>query len=403
MRYDLNYVYNCIEKPLVPILHTVQAHGIQVDLEELNNLEVYLWQECKRIQDKWQRVNLNSHPQMGEMLYENFRLPAKRTAKGNYVTDGDQLKYLMTVATGDAKEFIQDVLNYNLHRDTKKYCPMVRRVADTEGRLHPRINQIGASSGRMSVDDGLHQIPSRTELGRRVRRTFKASEGKVMMKADLSQIELRVMGALSGDTYWLDAYRDGKDLHTKTQGELEGRGISLPAGRRDAKDVNFGIIYGEEARGLAMKIGCSVKEAQSILDAMWSGIHDTAVYLAKGKLAIERLGYAETYFGRRRYIELAPERWRRTKQLREGANTYIQGTAADIFKLLTPVWYRVVKPYGYLLLPVHDEWVCEVEPGAVEEVAGAMKEAVRNLLPDFPCPLECEVKVGPNWVDTEEI
>lgn len=404
MYYNLDYIYHQIEKPLIPIMYEVMCNGVMVDKVAVVELMEEFKDEMEGYRQKYASINLNSGPQVGDLLYKVYSLPPKTTKSGAWQTDADQIERLKGKAEGEARQFLDDLLAYRKIRDeTMKFGSMlVSHASPIDSRIRGSIMQCGTDTGRMSMHEpNLMNIPHRTEVGGRLRRCFIPADGYVMMEADLSQIELRVEGVLTQDPYFLTPYFEGRDLHRQTQEELSEYGLA----RVDAKTVNFGVIYEQEAAGLAETLKCSVSTAQSILDTFWSRIQPTALYIAKARARIQECGYAETWFGRRRYIKLDRDKaWLRKKQLREAVNMPTQGTAADIFKLLTPHWKQACDGVGArMILPIHDAWLVECPEGREQELAESMIHICRTFLPEFPIPLDCEAKVGYNWTDMKEV
>ena len=398
----LDYIYHEVEKPLIPILHEAMWYGVGIDPQVLVDLEAGIKDEIEGYRVRYSPLNLNSGQQVGRLLYEEWQLPKRRTKTG-WKTDAETLKELLPLATGEAATFLTDILTYRKLRDeVVKFCTRLHKFTTSDLRIRGSIMQNGTDTGRMSMHDpNLMNIPHRTEMGKRLRRCFVPTDGYVLLEADLSQIELRVEGVLTGDPYFITPYTtEGGDLHRQTQEALGEYSLD----RVGAKTVNFGVIYEAEAKTLAQSIGCPVHVAQALLDDFWSKIQPTAEYIQRTRYEVARQGYAETWFGRRRYVKLDDRMWMRKKQLREAVNMPTQGTAADIFKLLTPYWHRVAHKYNArLLLPIHDAWLVECPPQCVEELAGEMRHIVQTFLPEFPLPLDCEVKVGMNWTDMEVV
>jgi len=402
-------VYREIEMPLVPVLSRMERTGVKVDAERLFAQSHELAERMGQIEREAHQVaggafNLGSPKQIQEILYERQKLPVlRKTPKGQPSTAEDVLEQL--------------ALDYPLpklileHRSLSKLKStytdkLPERIDPDTGRVHTSYHQAVASTGRLSSSDpNLQNIPIRTEEGRRIRQAFVAPEGRRLVAADYSQIELRIMAHLSGDAGLLRAFAEGQDIHRATAAEVFGVGLDQVSGeqRRAAKAINFGLIYGMSAFGLARQLGIERGDAQDYVDryfARYPGVKD---YMESTREKARDLGYVETLFGRRLYL---PDINARNGQIRAQAervaiNAPMQGTAADIIKramIQVDQWIRESRIPAVMILQVHDELVLEVDEGAVDavrqELCARMSQAA-----ELKVPLVVEAGVGENWDD----
>ncbi|MFS8582690.1 MAG: DNA polymerase, partial [Limnochordales bacterium] len=279
------------------------------------------------------------------------------------------------------------------------------------GRVHTHFNQTVAATGRLSsTNPNLQNIPVRTEQGRRIRKAFIPSEpGWVLLKADYSQIELRVLAHISGDETLIEAFRRGEDIHTRTAAEVFGLDPAevTPERREAAKAINFGIVYGISSFGLAKGTGLSQEDAQRYIDAYFARYPGVKQYIEKIKAVGREQGYVTTLFNRRRYLPDLKSRnfARRSFAERTAMNTPIQGSAADIIKLAMVAAHRRLKEEGLqarLLLQVHDELVLELPREEVPRAAALIRDCMANVV-ELAVPLVVDIEQGPNWLETERV
>jgi DNA polymerase-1 len=400
-------LYETIEIPLVPVLSRMERTGVLVDADLLHQQSSELTQRIEELEIQAHDVagevfNLGSPKQLQTILFEKMELPVvRKTPKGQPSTAEDVLQEL--------------ALDYDLprlileHRSLSKlkstYADKLPQQVDPDtGRVHTSYHQAVAATGRLSSSDpNLQNIPIRTREGRRIRQAFIAPEGRVILAADYSQIELRIMAHLSGDKGLLQAFAEGKDIHRATASEVFGVGVKEVSDdqRRAAKAINFGLIYGMSAFGLAKQLGISRGVAQEYVDLYFARYPEVRVYMDDTRELAREQGYVETLFGRRLYL---PEINARNGQRRQYAertaiNAPMQGTAADIIKramITVDEWVTEHQDKVSMIMQVHDELVFEVEKGFVDqarkEIIELMSSAAR-----LDVPLVVEAGVGANW------
>ncbi len=405
-----------VEMPLLPVLMDMEMRGVAVDVAYLQALGQELEQRLREIESRiYQTVghpfNLNSPHQLAVVLYQELGLkPPERTRKtssGLYSTAADVLEKLR-----DQHPVVAWILE---HRELAKLKStyvdaLLEEVHPETGRVHTTYNPTGASTGRIvSQNPNLQNIPVRTEWGRRVRRAFVAPEGYVLLTADYSQIELRILAHLSQDPALIAAFKAGEDIHRTTAAVIFGVPPEevTPEMRRTAKAVNFGLIYGMSPYGLSQTIGVPVATARRFIEAYFGRFSRVKAYLDETLRHAYEYGYVKTLLGRRRYFpELqnpAVNQRLRQRAEREAVNAPIQGSAADILKLamlhlhrnLLPQW-----PQVHMILQVHDELVFEVPKADLPQVAPRVREIMETAY-TLRVPLVVEVKVGQNWADMQ--
>ena len=403
----LHEVYQRLELPLVPVLSKIERNGAFVSIEKLRaqsqEIAIRLAElESQACELAGQPFNLASPKQLGEILFEKLELPViKKTPKG---------------APSTAEEVLVELANdYELpavlieHRGLAKlkstYTDKLPEMVDTRtGRVHTSYHQAVTATGRLSSSDpNLQNIPIRTQEGRRIRQAFIAPEGRKIVAADYSQIELRIMAHLSSDAGLLHAFANELDVHSATAAEVFD--VSLDEvttdQRRKAKAINFGLIYGMSAFGLAKQIGVARGEAQEYIDRYFARYPGVADYMDATRAIAHEQGYVETLLGRRLYL---PEINARNKQRqlaaeRTAINAPMQGTAADIIKLAmidVDAWLTETALDAKMIMQVHDELVFEVADEACETLCNSVTERMANVI-ELQVPLLTEVGVGANW------
>jgi DNA polymerase-1 len=348
--------------------------------------------------------NLNSPPQLRQVLYEELGLqPGKKTPKGELSTDASVLEKLR-----DEHPIVDALLNWReLDKLNSTYLEALPRLVDPrDGRVHTTFNQAVAATGRLSSSNpNLQNIPVRSELGRQIRRAFVPGDrGQVILVADYSQIELRVLAHLSGDEGLREAFAAGQDIHAATAATV----FALPIGqvdpelRRRAKMVNYGLAYGMNAFGLAQRLDIAPDEAGEILEGYFAGFPKIKEYL-RAQVERARLdGYTETLLGRRRYIPELTSGNRRLQSLgeRQALNAPIQGSASDVFKVAMIAVDAALAERPeldcHVLLTVHDELVFEVAAASVDEAAALIRDRMEHAV-DLEVPLRADVGWGENW------
>ncbi|MCL4836673.1 MAG: DNA polymerase I [Thermoanaerobaculia bacterium] len=402
-------VYWEIEAPLLPVLLAMESAGIALDGELLRSMSREMEGELVSLEREVHELagepfNLNSPQQLGRILFEKLGYPAgRRTQKTkSWSTDADTLTALAT----RGYPLPERLLRYReLAKLKSTYVDALPALAGPDGRVHTRFQQAVAATGRLSsINPNLQNIPVRTELGQRIRRAFRAAPGHLLVAADYSQIELRVLAHIAEEPALIDAFRRGEDIHRTTAASVFGVAADLVTAdqRRAAKAINFGLIYGMGAFGLAQTLGVDTKEAERFIAAYFARFARVQEYMRETLGMAERDGRVETLAGRVRWLpEIHAKSWNLRENARRMAiNARIQGTAADILKrAMIAVDRRLAAelPAARLLLTVHDELVLE----APEEAAGAAAELVRTEMEaaeSLAVPLVAEAGWGPNWM-----
>lgn len=403
----LHRIYRDIEMPLLAILARMERHGVKLDAARLRRQSGELAQTMLELETKayaaaGQPFNLNSPKQLGEILFKNLQLPViKKTATGAPSTDEEVLEKLAE--------------NYPLPRILLEYRGLAKLkstytdklpglIRPDTGRVHTTYAQATAVTGRLaSSDPNLQNIPIRTAEGRKIRAAFIAEPGCVLVSADYSQIELRIMAHLSNDAGLVHAFLNDADIHTATAAEVLGLAPAdvAPEQRRMAKAVNFGLIYGMSAFGLAAQLGIERSAAQGFIDRYFGRFPGVADYMARTRDQARAQGYVETLFGRRLYLPEIGSRNPARRQAAERAaiNAPMQGTAADLVKLAmiaVQSWIDREGLASHIILQVHDELVLEV-PEAELDTIRARLPALMCDVAELRVPLKVELGVGPNW------
>lgn len=398
-------LYRDIELPLVYTLYDMELEGVLVDREALVSYGHELSDGISRLKDKIYRecgheFNINSPQQLGSILFEEMKLPGGKKTKTGYSTAADVLEKL-----AEDSEFVRDILAYRtLSKLNSTYAEGLLSCISEDGRIHGKFNQTVTATGRISsTDPNLQNIPVRTDLGRRFRTVFVAKPGCIFLDADYSQVELRILASLSGDEKLIEAYRNASDIHAVTASAVFHVPLSevTPQLRRNAKAVNFGIVYGISAFGLSEGLSISRREAKDYIDRYFATYPDVKKYLDEEVLKARQQGYVTTLFGRVRPVPdiHASNFARRTFSERVAMNSPIQGTAADIMKIAMNNVRASLIDGGYrarIVLQVHDELLLEVpfeEADAVEKLlVDKMEHAAR-----LKVLLKADAKRGHNW------
>ena len=406
----LERVYAELERPLVPVLEAMERRGIRLDLKALADLSSRLTASLIDLEREIHAeaggpFNVNSPAQLGQVLFEQRGLPVlRRTAKTKSPsTDADVLAELA------AKGFRLPALILEFREQSKlrsTYVEALPRQVGADGRVHTRFNQAVAATGRLSSSDpNLQNVPTRTELGREVRRAFVADPGRLLLAADYSQIELRVLAHLSGDPALAAAFAAGHDIHRATAAlvfRVDPEAVSSEQ-RRAAKTINFGLIYGMGAYALGRDLGISPGEAQGFIDAYFAGMPRVREWLDATRDAARRTGKVTTMFGRVRWISGLDSRNAavRGNAERMAINAPVQGTAADLIKLAMIRLDRALDAgTAHLLLQVHDELVLEVTEAAAERTAAQVREAMEGVA-ELRVALRADTGAGRSWADAK--
>ena len=395
--------------PLAKVLGDMELTGFSVDLNGLKQMSQELGTRIEFIEKEIYNLvgyefNLNSPKQLGVALFEKLGLPAKKKTKSGYSTNAEVLEELRTAHP--AVELLLEYRQLAKHKST--YTDGLQNCIGEDGKIHTTFNQTEARTGRISsLEPNLQNIPVRTELGKKLREFFVAGEGNVLVDADYSQIELRVLASMSNDKTMIDAFRSGVDIHTSTAAEVFNIPTPMvtPLMRSHAKAVNFGIVYGIGAFSLSKDIGVTRKEADSYIKSYLATYKGVAAYMENTINEAKLNGFVTTLFNRRRYLpELASSNGMlRAFGERVARNAPIQGTAADIIKLaMVKVFERLERevPTAKLILQVHDELIVEcfekdkdlVSVILQDEMKGAAKLAVE---------LTADANYGKNWLEAK--
>jgi DNA polymerase I len=404
---SLDQVYREIEMPLVPVLASIEANGVQVDVAELRRQSQDLSTRMLAAQRKATELagrsfNLDSPKQLQAVLFDELKLPALvKTPKGQPSTNEEALE-----AIAEQHELPRVILDYRgLAKLRSTYTDKLPEMVNADtGRVHTSYHQSGAATGRLSSSDpNLQNIPIRTDDGRRIRRAFVAPEGKLLLAADYSQIELRIMAHLSEDPGLVRAFEQGADVHRATAAEVFGRRLDEVTSneRRAAKAINFGLMYGMSAFGLARNLGIDRGQAQDYVALYFSRYPGVRDFMDRMRQQAREQGYVETLFGRRLYLNDINAR---NQGLRAGAeraaiNAPMQGTAADIIKrAMVDVdrWLQASAAPARMILQVHDELVFECEAGFIDELRTAVVLQMSQAA-QLKVPLVVDTGHGQNW------
>ena len=412
-REELEAVYLELEMPLIPVLVAIERAGVRIDgptlSEQSTRVERELASRSARIFElSGAEFNINSPKQLSEILFEKLQLPAlKRNVKTK--TASTAVEVLEELA--QAHDLPRLILEWRALQKLKgTYIDTLPLLVNPEtGRVHTCFNQAVAATGRLSSSDpNLQNIPIRTELGREIRRAFVAERGHVLISADYSQIELRVLAHLSGDEALIDAFQNGEDIHDRTALKVFGSqsGLSEHELRRRAKIINYALLYGKTAFTLAKDIGVPQQAAQEFIDAYFAGFPSVRKFIDDLLEQARRTGVVKTMFGRRR---LVPELTNRNGQIRmaaerEAVNMPIQGTAADILKrAMIDVHAALPMLAGgrtRMILTVHDELLFEAPREAAEESAEVLRDIMQRAVP-LRVPVVVDVGIGENWKEAK--
>ncbi len=411
LRTQERKLYYEVELPLVRVLFAMEQEGVRVNAEALEELSARYKNELSTLVSRiyalaGEEFNINSTQQLGKILFEKLRIGAgvkKNKESKSYKTTAEELERY-----ADEHEIVQCLLRYRkIQKINSTYIegfrPLIR-----EGKVHTTYNQCNTQTGRLSsANPNLQNIPIRTEEGRELRKLFTASEGNVLIDADYSQIELRLLAHFSGCTELITAYREGKDIHTITASQVFNLPLDevTPQMRREAKAVNFGIIYGISAFGLSQDLNITAKMAQGYIDRYFESYSDVKSYMQTNVEKAKRDGYVETLLGRRRVInELRSSNYNvRSFGERAAMNMPLQGSSADIIKIAMLNVMEKLKTGGYkakLVLQVHDELVIDCPEIEKEEVSKLLKEEMENAVA-LSVPLTVEISEGKTWYDTK--
>jgi DNA polymerase-1 len=411
LNQELRKIYEEIELPLIPVLARMEERGIRIDAAlllqmsrdmgaQLADLEGRIYAEAGT------EFNINSPQQLGHILFEKLNYPVIKKTKGTkaFSTSVDVLQELASHGFVVPQLILQ---HRELHKLKSTYIDALPQLVDRQGRVHTSFNQAVAATGRLSSSDpNLQNIPIRTELGRSIRKAFVADPGQVLLSADYSQVELRILAHISGDADLIETFQRGDDIHRATASKM----FNIPQEqlthdqRRAAKTINFGVLYGMSAFRLSNELDIPTGQAKDFIDAYFARYPKIQEYLDRTLDEARSTGKVTTLFGRVRYI---PEIHNKSFTVRGNAermatNAPIQGTAADILKLAMIALDAKLDPRtARMLLTVHDEIVIEAAESEAAEVAGIVKDTMENIFP-LAVPLAVDTRWGRSWYDAKD-
>ena len=402
-------LYREIELPLCDVLYRMECRGIAIDRRQLEQFGAMLTQriaDCEALVYSYSEgtFNINSTKQLGELLFDKLGLPPVKKTKTGYSTNADVLEKLK-----DKHPIIPAIMDYRMLTKLKStYADGLIKEIREDGRIHTTFQNLVTATGRLSsTEPNLQNIPVRTDLGAEIRKMFVPKPGCVLVDADYSQIELRVLAHIAKDEAMQSAFCGGQDIHAATASQVFGVPVEqvTPLQRRHAKAVNFGIVYGISEFSLAEDIGVSRHEAKAYIDTYLANFHGVRDYMKQIVVDAKAAGYTQTLYGRRRYI---PELTSSNFNIRSGAerialNTPIQGTAADLIKLAMIRVENALQeafPEAKLLLQVHDELIVECPEAMAPQVAELVSREMEGVAA-LTVPLTAEAKFGKSWYDAK--
>ena len=409
-RLDMEKLFYDIEMPLVDTLSDMEVNGFKVDRKTLEDMGDELGKEISNLTSDiynlaGEEFNINSPKQLGVILFEKLNLPVIKKTKTGYSTDAEVLEELSS-----QHEIVEKILSYRgLVKLKSTYTDGLISCIGEDGRIHSTFNQTVTATGRISsTDPNLQNIPIKMEQGRRIRKAFvPSSEEYVIMSADYSQIELRVLAHISGDESFIDAFRKGQDIHTRTASEVFGMPLDEVSHemRSRAKAVNFGIMYGLSDFGLARDLKISRKESKSYIENYFRRCKKIKEYLDSAVEEGKKNGFVRTLMNRIRYIPEINSSNHNTRGFGErlAMNTPIQGTAADIIKIAMVRVDNMLKQQGFkskLILQVHDELILEVHRNEIEQVRKLLKEQMEGAV-RLSVPMNVDINWGENWYEAK--
>ena len=407
---DIERAYDDLDIPLIKVLATMELEGVHLDVPFYKELEVEFSKQIEEIEAEvikvsGDKVNLRSPKQVGELLFEKLQLPVIRKTKTGYSTDAEVLTELVSLNLSPIPEFL---LRYReVEKLLSTYVKTLPAIINPKtGKIHTHFQPSNAATGRLSSDNpNLQNIPVRTENGRKLRKGFIPSQGRTLLSADYSQVELRLLAHFSQDKSMLEAFHNDLDIHRQTASEV----FEVPLDqvtkdqRSSAKAINFGLMYGQTSFGLSQALRISQGDAKKYITSYFQKFHSVKSYLDGLKELAEETGYAETMFGRRRALPDIKSTNRQIKAMAErvAINSPIQGTAADIIKLaminIQDLIYQR-KLASRMILQVHDELIFDVVPEELELMQVLVLEQMEGAV-KLSVPLRVDVGIGNNWYD----
>ena len=407
---ELTELFSEIDNKLTPVLAKMEFEGVNINKAFFTDYEIELQKKLDAIQEEVDShcenpVNLNSPKQVGALLFEELGLPVGKKTKTGYSTDSSVLEDLATKDLSVVPELILEYRELGKLQSTYvKAIPLL--INSVTGRIHTHLNQNVAATGRLSSNHpNLQNIPIRTENGRRIRKGFIAGPGKILLAADYSQVELRLLAHFSKDKTMISAFSNGIDIHRRTASEIMGIPVEKvqSADRSKAKAVNFGLMYGQSSFGLAAALKISRKEAKEYITNYFERFSSVKGYLDELKEDCERNGYSITLKGRKRYLPdiHSSNRTIKANAERVAINSPIQGTAADIIKIAMINIQNEIEDKGLkskMILQVHDELIFEVIEEELEEMKKILKNGMETVV-SLSVPLDVDMGFGVNWYD----
>ena len=399
------------EMPLIPVLSLMERKGIKIDVSYFKNYSSELEKELAKIEkaiyeEAGEEFNINSPKQLGDILFVKMNLPSGKKTKTGYSTDVMVLEDLESYGY-DIARLLLDYRKLNKLKTT--YVDTLPNLVDSNSRIHTSFNQIGTATGRLSSSEpNLQNIPVKTDDGIKIREGFVAEEGKVLMSIDYSQVELRVLTSMSKDENLIEAYREEKDLHDLTARRIFNLSDSDDVTREQrtiAKIINFSIIYGKTAFGLAKELKIPVKDASEYIKKYFEQYPRVTTFEKEVIEFGEEHGYVKTLFGRKRYISGIDSKNKTIKAQAErmAVNTVIQGTAAEVLKKVMLKVYETLKDKDdiALLLQVHDELIFEVEESSIEKYSEILADIMKNTVKLEDVNLNININIGKNWAEAK--
>jgi len=412
IKENLYELFNNLEAPLLKVLADMEYEGIRVNVDFLNTYSIQLKEEIKLLEHKIYELagasfNIASPKQVGEILFDKLKIPYKwrKTKSGQYATDEEKLAEL-----DGQHAIISEILNHRgLSKLKSTYVDALPNMVNPNTkRIHSSFNQALTATGRLSSNNpNLQNIPIRTEEGAKVREAFiPRDENHVLVAADYSQIELRIIAEISGDEGMLEAFQKGQDIHRATAAKVFGipyEEVSKEQ-RYRAKTVNFSIIYGAGSTNLSKQLGISRNESKALIDAYFLQYHGLKSYMEKTVDMARKKGYVMTLMGRKRILRdiHSNSSLEKSNAERMAINTPIQGSAADLIKMAMLSIHKELKNGNWgarMILQVHDELVFDVPKAEVEKLSVLIRDKMCHAMPSLKVPIEVEVKSGNNWLE----
>ena len=406
---NLNYIFKDVELPLSEVLADMEFLGFAIDMNSLEEFGDFLSLKINNLKSEIfkyadEEFNINSTKELGHILFEKLNLPKGKKTKTGYSTSSDVLEKLVKY-----HPIAQNLIEYRtLTKLMSTYVKGLMKVVEKDGRIHSCFKQTQTKTGRISsTEPNMQNIPIKTDIGSEMRKFFVAAPGKVLIDADYSQIELRILAEISNDTKMIEAFQNNKDIHALTASEVFGvspEDVS-PELRRHAKIINFSVIYGVSAFSLSKDIETSVAEAKKYIDSFFNGYSGVKQYMDNIVASAQENGYVKTMFGRLRDV---PELNSKNKNIRSfgeriARNTPIQGTSADIIKIAMVNVSKRLKEENLdanLILQIHDELLIESSEKDAKAAANILREEMENAAP-MSVPLVADVYIGKTWYDAK--